>query len=348
MALEQAHEVKNTRYRAFPKVDLHRHLEGSLRLSTLAEIAAGERLDLPYQDLTRLSALVQVQADDPNDHFNFLSKFKTLRHFFRSPEVIRRITREAVTDAARDNVLYLELRFTPVALSRVRDYPLSEVMDWVVESAHQAAAANGILVRLIASANRNESVDLAAAVARLAGERRDRGLVALDLAGDEANFPAEPFYGIYREARQDGLRLTLHAGEWAGAANVVEAIQQMGAERIGHGVRVMEDAAAVDLARERRTVFEVCLTSNVQSGVVPELASHPLVAMLDAGLNATLNTDDPGISQIALSDEYRLACETLSLPLHRLRERVLAAGQAAFLPEKEKAALLKRLETALG
>ena len=330
-------------YQTLPKIDLHRHLEGSLRLATLKEIAQNEQLDLPLDDLSRLGEIVQIQPSDPPTHVNFLSKFKALRHFFRTPEIIRRITREAVEDAAADNVRYLELRFTPVALSRIGNYPLGEVMDWVVESAQEACAASGLITRLIASVNRHESPQLAAAVARLAADRKDQGFVGLDLAGDEANFPAQPFIGIFHEAHEAGLAITLHAGEWAGAHNVIEAIEEFGAVRIGHGVRVMEESYAVALAREHGTVFEVCPTSNHQSGVVNSLKDHQLPGMLAAGLDVTIHTDDPAISRITLSDEYALACNLFSLSFETLRNCVLSAAQAAFLPPTQREQLAREL-----
>ncbi len=330
-------------YRTLPKIDLHRHLEGSLRLPTLIEIARNDNLDLPVNDLSRLGEFVQIQPSDPPTHVNFLSKFKTLRHFFRSPEIIRRITREAVEDAAADNVRYLELRFTPVALSRIGKFPLGEVMDWVVEAARTAGAANGLSTSLIASVNRHESPRLAAEVASQAADRQNAGLVGLDLAGDEANHPAGPFYGIFREARESGLAITLHAGEWAGAENVTEAIEVMGAERIGHGVRVLEDGKAVSSARERGVVFEVCPTSNYQSGVVPALKDHPLPRMLAAGLEVTINTDDPAISHITLSDEYALACDLFGLSFQSLRGCVLSAARAAFLAPSRRMQLANEL-----
>lgn len=334
-------------YKALPKVELHRHLEGSLRLATLLEIAGEHGIELPgVNPRGGLRSLVQIRAEEPYTFENFLSKFKTLRLFYRSPEVIGRITREAVADAAADNVRYLELRFTPVALSRAEGFPLAEVMDWVVASAGKAAADLGVMVRLIASANRHEDPRLAEQVARLAAERLEAGLVGLDLAGDEANFSAQPFAAIFREARRSGLHVTVHAGEWSGAENVVEAVEILGAERIGHGVRVMEDEQAVKLCRARGTAFEVCLTSNYQSGVVTDLKQHPLRAMLTAGLRVTLNTDDPSISQIELSDEYRLACEELGLSVSELRRRVFCAADAAFLPLADRQRLVASLEAA--
>lgn len=329
-------------FQSLPKVELHRHLEGSLRLKTLREI--GKAHGLPLPSTGELRELVSISEDDQLTFENFLSKFQTLRLFYRSPEVIQRITQEAIEDAAADNVRYLELRFTPVALSRAERFPLQEVIDWVLRAGQAAALQHRVETRYIVSVNRQEGPVIAAEVARLAAERIDRGILGIDLAGNEADYPGLNFEGVFKEAAQSGLHITIHAGEWGGAQNVFDAIAVLGAERIGHGVRVMEDPRAVALARERGTAFEVCITSNHQSGVAPNLSDHPLPRMLQAGLNVTLNTDDPSISQITLGNEYRVACETLGLDRFQLRQRVLAAAGASFLPQGEKAALVDRIE----
>ncbi len=329
-------------YRALPKVELHRHLEGSLRLDTMVDIARQHGITIPA-DVLRLSTLVQVQEEEVFTFQNFLSKFNTLRMFYRSPDVIHRITREAVEDAARDNVKYLELRFTPVALSRAERFPLHDVMDWVITSAQEAAQKHNIIVKLIASVNRHESTDLAEQVAWLAAEHIKDGVVALDLAGNEAEFKYEPFYGIFKEAKQAGLHVTIHAGEWGEAAHIKDAINGFEAERVGHGVRILEDSYTTALARERQTALEVCITSNYQSGVVKSLEEHPLMQLIDAGLNVTINTDDPSISRITLSHEYYSACEELHLQQNALRKRIVAAAQAGFLPEAEKTKLVAQL-----
>lgn len=332
-------------YRRIPKVDLHRHLEGSLRIETLMEIASLHGMDLPQHDF---HALVQMQREDTLTFSTFLSKFQTLRQFYRSPEVIERVTREAVEDAARDGVVYLELRFTPVALGRLQGYSAARVMDWVARSANAAARAWGIEVRLIASVNRHEPVELAEEVARQAAERIDQGIVGLDLAGNEAQFSALPFAGVLREARESGLHLTVHAGEWRGPENVREAIEIIGTERIGHGVRVIEDQGVMAVARERGVFFEVCATSNYQSGVVKALAAHPLKQMVEANLNVTINTDDPSISGITLSDEYILAQETLGLDGSTMQNCIRNGIEAAFLSEAEKIRLRQRVESQMA
>ena len=333
-------------YRALPKVELHRHLEGTLRLDTMLDIARQHGITIPA-DILRLSTLVQMQEEEKYSFQNFLSKFNTLRLFYRSPDVIHRITREAIEDAAKDNIRYMELRFTPVALSRAERFPLHDVIDWVITSSQEAAKKYGVIVKLIASVNRHESSELAEQVAWLAAERKDRGLVAMDLAGNEAEFKSEPFYGVFKEARQSGLHVTIHAGEWGPAMNIKEAIEELGAERIGHGVRVLEDDYVAKLAKERGTPFEVCITSNYQSGVVPALTAHPLADMLDYGLNVTINTDDPSISRITLSHEYYTARENLGLSDNILKQRIVAAAQAAFLPDAERETLVTQLKKEL-
>jgi adenosine deaminase len=334
-------------FKNLPKVELHRHLEGSLRLSTIRDIARAHGITVPV-GTGPLSNLVHVQRSEPYTYQNFLAKFNRLRMFYRSPEVIHRFTREAVEDAADDNVRYLELRFSPVALSVAENFPLDEVMDWVCESANMAAREFGLRVKLIASVNRNESVGLAEQVASLAAARIGRGILGLDLAGNEAEFSAVPFLGVFKEARQAGLKLTVHAGEWAAAANVQEALEALNAERIGHGVRVLEDPNTVALARERGTAFEVCVTSNYQTGVVQFLKKHPIMKMMNAGLNVIIGTDDPSILQITLTDEYRLACEDLGMGLKILKERILAAVQASFLPETERGKLMENIRNELS
>lgn len=333
-------------YLVLPKAELHRHLEGSLRIKTMLDIAGKHGLTVPVSIL-RLSGMVQIGDDEPYTFSNFLEKFKTLRLFYRSPEVIVRVTREAIEDAAHDNVRYMELRFTPVALSRAERFPLHDVMDWVCKSATETAEKMGMVVKLIASVNRHESPDLAEQVAWLAADYQDKGIVGLDIAGNEAEFSGRPFAPIFREAKQSGLHITVHAGEWGGAENVREAIEVLGADRIGHGVRVMEDPSVVALAKERGTVFEVCVTSNYQSGVTPVLEEHPLPEMIDAGLITTINTDDPSISRISLSDEFHRADVQLGLGLPVLKGQVMNAVNAAFISEDERKDLVKAFQKGL-
>lgn len=338
-------DLPDTFFTALPKVELHRHLEGSLRLQTMAEVARKHGMDIAGTG--QLRPLVQVQDHDPLTFQNFLSKFQTLRLFYRSPEIIARVAREAIEDAAADNVRYLELRFTPVALSVAQGFELGQVIDWIIENTTAASQEFGIKTKLICSMNRHESLHLAEQVVQHAVDRMNRGIVGVDLAGNEAEYSALPFVGLFKEARQAGLHVTAHAGEWGEAGNIAMALVNLGAERIGHGVRVLEDPSVTELAANVGAAFEVCITSNYQSGVVPALVSHPFVRMLNRGLNVTLNTDDPSVSGILLSDEYRIASRDLGLSVDALCERILAAANASFLPDNERQKLVEDLSAEL-
>ncbi len=328
-------------FKNLPKVELHRHLEGSLRVPTMMEIVRAHDLDV--KNTGYLRPLVQVEHEDPYTFENFLSKFGTLRLFYKSPDIIRRITWEAVEDAARDNVRYLELRFTPAALSQAEGFPMAQVVDWVIESVQEASAKYEILVRLIVSINRHENLLQAEKVLNIALDRMDRGIVGIDLAGNEAEFSALPFLDLFSTARQQGLSITIHAGEWGGADNVHQAIEELGADRIGHGIRVLEDPDTVALARERGTLFEVCVTSNHHSGAVETLVDHPIRRMMQEGLNVSINTDDPSISRISLSTEYQTVHEQFGMPIKVLAERVQAAVKGAFLQSDLKTRLAAKI-----
>jgi adenosine deaminase len=329
-------------YKVLPKVELHRHLEGSLRVPTMMEIVRAHEMDV--KNTGYLRPLVQVDHDEPYTFENFLSKFGTLRLFYKSPDIIKRISWEAVEDAAEDNVRYMELRFTPVALSRAEGFPMAQVVNWVIDSVHQAAEHFQVMVRLIISINRHESLELAREGLDIAMKRQKDGIVGVDLAGNEADFSAEPFKDLFDEARQEGLKITIHAGEWSGAENVRQAVEDLGADRIGHGIRVLEDPAVVALARERGTLFEVCVTSNHHSGVVDTITDHPIKDMIEAGLNVTINTDDPSISKINLSSEYQTVHNDLGISMDMIGTRVKAAAQGAFLPTELRMKLANAIE----
>lgn len=342
---EQFQSRQNLFYSRLPKVELHRHLEGSLRVQSLTDIARTYGITLPLRP--SLKALVQVQPDDPHTFTSFLSKFQTLRMFYLSPQIISRLTMEAIQDAAAEKVRYLELRFTPAALSRTKNFRLSEVMDWVCVSAWQASQANGITTRLIVSVNRHEDPELAREVVDLAIDRTSSGIVGIDLAGNEAEFSAEPFRDILLKAKDHGLSLTIHAGEWGGPENIRHAIEELGADRIGHGVRVLEDEKLTALARQRGIVFEVCPTSNFQSGIFATITEHPLKRMIAAGLKVTINTDDPSISTITLSDEYETACSQIGLTRSELFKTITAAAEGSFQPPAERKTLAERIRQEL-
>lgn len=324
---------------ALPKVDLHRHLEGSLRLETLAEIAREHGIDLPSYDIEHLRPYVQI-TDDPPDFQRFLEKFQLLRRFYTTREAVQRVAYEAVIDAAFDNVRYLELRFNPAALAQAQGFSFEEVTEWVADSVNRAQTDAGITVKLLCTVVRHETLRNAEAIIAVALAFRHRGVVGVDLAGDEMLHPALPFASIFRRAAAAGLGITIHAGEAGSAENVREAVEQLSAQRIGHGIRAIEDSTVVQLLRQRGIALEVCPTSNLQTGAMSNFGHHPLRDLYQLGVAVTLNTDDPSVSDTTLTDEYLVAVKGMGLGLRDLRVFNRCAIRAAFLPEDER----RRLE----
>lgn len=319
-----------------PKVELHRHLEGSLRLATIAAIADDYKLDLPT-DPIKLRTLVQCTPNSPRNPAHFLSKFNVLRRLYVSEAVIRRITDEAIQDAYADGIQHLELRFSPRALSRLKGFPFAEVIRWVGETVESARTQLKMSIALIVSINRHESVTSAEQILNAVIPLTHFGIVAVDLSGMEEGYPADLFAPLFAQVRAHGLELTIHAGEWSGAANIRQAISTYHCRRIGHGIRIFDDLYTVDLARERGVVFEVCPSSNLLSGAVKSLEVHPLQAMIDAGLKVTLNTDDPSICETSLSREFSLA--VLDLNADQIRQLHRTAVESAFVDEQTRGTL---------
>ena len=327
---------------ALPKIDLHRHLEGSLRLETLAEIAREHGIDLPSYDIDRLRPYVQI-TDDPPDFQRFLEKFQLLRRFYTTREAVERVAYEAVIDAAFDNVRYLELRFNPAALAHAQGFSFYEVTEWVAESVARAQADAGMTVRLLCTIVRHETLAVAAEIIEVALACRDRGVVGIDLAGDETLHPALPFAPLFRRAAEQGLGITVHAGEAGGSKNVREAIEELGARRIGHGIRAIEDSVVIQLIRQRNVTLEVCPTSNLQTGVMPNFGHHPLRDLYQLRVPVTVNTDDPSVSDTTLTDEYLVVVKGMGLGLRDLRTFNRNAIRAAFLPPDERLVLEKQI-----
>jgi adenosine deaminase len=324
-----------------PKIDLHRHLEGSLRLQTLAEIATEHGIDLPAYTLEELRPYVQVTGDEQGFH-RFLAKFRLLRHFYCTREAVERVAYEAVADAAADNIRYMELRFNPVALARAQRFPLSDVIEWVSSAIARAQQDHDILVRLILQIGRDETMNTAEEIAHLALAYRERGVAGIDLAGDELNYPPHRFAALFTRVWQENLGITVHAGEAGGAANVQDAVRLLHASRIGHGVRAVENSSVIRFLREHNVTLEVCPTSNLQTGVVHTFSQHPLRDLADVGLRVTINTDDPSISDTTLTDEYVVATMAAGMSLEQLQRAISNAVDAAFLPEAERERLRER------
>lgn len=322
----------------YPLVELHRHLDGNVRLATVLDIARRHQVDLPAWTLEELRPYVQVTEREPS-LMAFIAKFDVLRRVVVDYDAVRRIVRENLEDAVADGIDYIELRFSPRFMAEYHGLDVIGVAEAACDALEEARGKIPVLAKLIGIISRHYGAEAGWLELEAAVRCRDRGMVALDLAGDEANFPGNLFVDHFRKAREEGLRITVHAGEAAGAASVRQAIMELGAERIGHGVRSVEDPAVVNLIAERRIHLEVCPTSNIHTSTLPDYASNPLPAFLRRGLSVGINTDDPSISGIDLPHEYRIARTELGLSEDEILQLQKNALEAAFLTAEERAEL---------
>ncbi len=308
-------------------IDLHRHLEGSIRFGTFAELARETGIELPRRELRRRTTM---SGEKPGFR-RFLSKFALYRGLYPSRDWIERVAFEAVEDAKKDGVVYLELRFSPTHFGRRMKAKGEDVADWVARGARRA----GIDVTFIATFGRDFSPKDNGPTTR-AVEGTDV-FSGLDLAGDESK-SAMPFLRLFKGL---DLPVTIHAGEAGGAGNVREAVERFGARRIGHGLRVLEDPEL--LKRCRHVTFEVCPTSEIQTGAAPSWKRHPVKRMLEEGLRVTLNTDDPSVCGTRLTDEVA-RCRRIGIPDRAIRQSWKHAAQAAWASRN----ISKRLKSCVG
>jgi adenosine deaminase len=329
-----------------PFIDLHRHLDGSFRLETILELGQQHGVKLPGTTVEELRPHVQVTEPQPG-LMAFLDKMLWLTRVLANGEACRRIARENVEDAKKEGIDYLELRFSPWYMAEPHGLDPREVIEGIVQGIAEGVAATGLRVHLIGILSRTYGAEIAHKELDALLAYREH-FVALDLAGDEANYPAPLFVDHFAKARDAGWRITIHAGEAGGPQSVWDAVKLLGAERIGHCTRALEDPALVDFLLENRIPIEANLTSNVHTSTVPDLASHPLKQMLARGLIASINSDDPGISAIDLRHEFEIASPAAGLSRKQIRQAQLNAVETAFLSKEEKTNLRERRHTASG
>ncbi|MDL2294140.1 adenosine deaminase [Ruminococcaceae bacterium OttesenSCG-928-D13] len=330
-----------TDYRCWPKIDLHRHLEGAVRLSTARELALAAGLDLPYEDEAAFAAAFTVCPNDAHTLKQFLTKFVWLRQLITGPEALERLCFEAAVDAAVDGVVYLELRFNYIHLAR-RGLSDAAVIEALESGARRAKAAQGITVGYICGIARDMPAQEADNAVDFVIANAHRGVCAIDLMNDEQYGP-ELFQSQYARAKAAGLHRTVHAGEAAGPESIAKAVTLLDAQRIGHGARIFrDDGRAARLVREGNVLVECCPTSNLQTGAVASLAEHPLPRLRQTGMAACLCTDDPGVSTINLSGEYAVAADRMGMARADLRTMLEEAVGHIFL-DAEKPALKQKI-----
>ena len=326
---------------AMPKAELHLHLDGSVRVETALELARTRGIDAP--DSIAGMSVVLIGSAHGADQAELLKTFDLPIALMQDAEALERTAAELVEDKAADNVRYVEIRWGPMLHVR-RGLSLEDGIAAVVDGAREAGVRLGVEVRLICTAIRSHPPEDNVRLAEVAAQFRDRGLVAWDLAGQEARFPDPATHArAFDAARAGGLRLTIHAGEWGGAAQVRRALV-VDPERIAHGPLAIDDPALVAELATRGITLDLCPTSNVQAGIVPSLEAHPIVRLHRAGVSVTLSTDDRTVSDIELSEEYVRTVERIGLTLPELWAIDRRALDVAFADEPTLARLRAEFE----
>ncbi len=331
---------------ALPKTDLHVHLDGSLRLKTMLELAKDDHVNLPADTVEGLHEAIGVGRDCGSLE-EYLRGFAITLSVMQTDEALARVAFELAEDAHRENVRYMEVRYAPM-LHTQRGLKLTRVVEAVLEGLYQAGERYGIRSNVILCGIRNISPESSYEMAELAVAYKNRGVVGYDLAGAEENHPAKVHRDAFQLVRDNNINCTIHAGEAYGPESIAQAIHVCGAHRIGHGCRLVEDGDLLHYVNDHRIPLECCPSSNVQTGAVKHLESHPLKLYYDLGLRVTINTDNRLITDTTVSRELWLVHTKMGVPFADLRNMVLAGFKSTFLPFHEKRAMLRRAAAELS
>jgi adenosine deaminase len=339
------------RIRTAPKVLLHDHLDGGLRPGTIVELAEETGYgDLPTSDPDELGAWM-TRGADRKDLLLYLETFAHTVGVMQTRGALTRVARECAEDLAADGVVYAEVRFAPEQHLE-RGLGLDEVVEAVQEGFREGSERSGIRIGTLLTAMRTAARSLE--IADLAVRWRDRGVVGFDIAGAEAGFPPTRHLDAFEHVRRENFHLTIHAGEAFGVPSIWEALQLCGAERLGHGVRIVDDIEAgadgdvrlgrvAHLVRDRRVPLELCPTSNVHSGAAASIEEHPIGRLMDLRFRVTVNTDNRLMSATSLSKEFVQLVDAFEIGWGQIGRLTTNAMKSAFIPFDERLELLERV-----
>ncbi len=331
------------RIRAMPKVELHVHLEGAISPRTFLRLCERHGIRPPAPTEEALSDLFRFR-----DFSHFVTIYLAIQDSIRTAEDFEMVVYEFAADRAAQNILYTEVTVTPYThIWQGKGMTPEDIIEGLEAGRRRAREDFGVEMRWVMDIPRNLPEPAATWTADWAIAWQDRGVVALGLGGNEVGAPPELFAPAFARAREAGLHSAPHAGETCGPESVWGALHALGAERIGHGVRAVEDPVLLAYLRERQIPLEVNPTSNVCLNIYPSLEQHPLPHLLRMGLYITINSDDPPLFNTTLTEEYLNVANTFHLGWEDIKTLVRNAAQAAFLPAEEKAALVQRLEAGL-
>ena len=325
--------------KSLPKTDLHVHLDGSLRVPTILELARERKVRLPSNDPRRLKEVLRADKG-VKDLPEYIRKFDITLKVMQDREALFRIAYELAEDAARENVRYMEVRYSPI-LHVKQGMKLPEIVDAVLDGLRRAESDFSIRTGLIICGIRHILPKWSSELADLTVAYKNRGVVAFDLAGAEKDFPAKAHSAAFQKILSYNINSTVHAGEAFGPESISQAIHHCGAHRIGNGTMLKDDLDLLNYVNDHRIPLEICISSNVQTRAVKDLLHHPFKFYYDYGLRVTLNTDNRLMSNTTMCRELWLAAKTYRLSRTDLRNILINGFKSAFLPMAEKVEMLR-------
>ncbi len=320
-----------------PITDIHRHLDGNIRTQTILELGQQFGIELPGHDIDTLTPHVQVVENQPS-LVAFLSKLDWGVAVLGDLDACRRIAHENVQDALNAGIDYAELRFSPYYMAMKHQLPLQGVVEAVIDGVAAGSRDFGVKTNLIGIMSRTFGSQACQQELDAILSQKQH-IAAIDLAGDELGQPGQQFVSHFQQVRRADLPVTIHAGEAAGPESMWQAIRELGATRIGHGVKAIHDPELMDYLANHRIGIESCLTSNIQTSTVESLAAHPLKTFLEHGIMACINTDDPAVEGIELPYEFEVAAPAAGLSQEQIRQAQINGLEIAYLSDSEKAEL---------
>jgi adenosine deaminase len=329
-----------------PKTDLHCHLDGSLRLDTILELARLQKTALPTFDRGELFRMIYA-GEVCNSLDDYLKAFDITLSVMQTEDALERIAYELAEDAWRENVRYIEVRYAPMLHTRT-GLRLTQVVEAVLRGLRTAKREFGIRYGLILCGIRSMSAESSIRMAELCVAFKNRGVVGFDLAGSEVNNPAKLHRQAFQLVIDNNINCTAHAGEAFGPDSIAQAIHKCGAHRIGHGTRLVENGDLLNYVNDHRIPLEVCPSSNLQTKAAIGWESHPVDFFVDYGLRVTINTDNRLITDTTVSKEIWLCHHQYGWTLDQIKEIIIAGFKSAFMPYRERADLLAEISAELA
>lgn len=328
--------------KALPKTDLHCHLDGSLRIETVLELAEDQGVKLPADNVDDLKEIMQAGRGKNKSLADYLKVFDLTLSVMQTASAIERVAFELAEDQWNDGVRLLEVRFSPV-LNVEKGLTLIETIEATKAGLRRAELKYGIITGIIVCGIRSIGGATSLILAELAVAFKNRGVVGFDLAGQEENYPAKDHMEAFYLTLNNNLNLTIHAGEAYGPESIHQAIHYCGAHRIGHGTRTREDGDLLNYINDHRIPLEMCITSNVQTGSVSSFESHPIKTYYELGLRVTINTDNLLVSNTTVTKEFMVANKYYGFEMDDFKEIIIYGFKSAFIPYNEKKKLVQEV-----